>query len=153
MCQGANGSYLRVRAGRAEVEARGWAMALRFCVEQVEAFVVGTTVFPKRQAKNLANILARWSTQRLSKDVHMKLLEVDDEEGTEEDDDDIEDFSLSNEMSGIQERSAGCAFCLTKCKWRSPTSVVVNIAFHAAKPTIRNTIKKHLIFYLNGISF
>ncbi len=115
-----------------------------FCVEQVEAFVVGTTVFPKRQAKNLANILARWSTQRLSKDVHMKLLEVDDEEGTEEDDDDIEDFSLSNEMSGIQERSAGCAFCLTKCKWRSPTSVVVNIAFHAAKPTIRNTIKKHL---------
>ena len=67
-----------------------------FCVEQVEAFVVGTTVFPKRQAKNLANILARWSTQRLSKDVHMKLLEVDDEEGTEEDDDDIEDFSLSN---------------------------------------------------------
>ena len=53
-----------------------------FCVEQVEAFVVGTTVFPKRQAKNLANILARWSTQRLSKDVHMKLLEVDDEEGT-----------------------------------------------------------------------
>ena len=46
-----------------------------FCVEQVLAFVVGTTVFPKRQAKNLANILARWSTQRLGRDVHMKILE------------------------------------------------------------------------------
>ena len=48
-------------------------------MEQVDAFVVGTTVFPKRQAKSLANILSRWSTQRLSKDVYMKLLEVDDE--------------------------------------------------------------------------
>jgi hypothetical protein len=177
-----------------------------FCVEQVVAFVVGTTVFPKRQAKNLANILARWSTQRLSRDVHMKLLEVDEDDS--DDDDESSEGLITPENSGdgspasnrnrfvgmrvralssveeedgnsaeiyknssllhgdrkalssavnrregmLQSSSSkrsraptGVSFCLTKCKWKDPpTGVVVNIAFHAVKPSTRIAICEHL---------
>lgn len=171
-----------------------------FCVEQVLAFVVGTTVFPKRQAKNLANILARWSTQRLGRDVHMKILEEEDDEDDEnsdgdEDDDNGNDHTVinfgvrklnlggkdggssrgaspttsnkgkkkkrsdseSSDSGNDQKRgskSNAVAFCLTKCKWKDPPNgVVVHIAFHAAKPSTRMTIRDHLASYMSEGGF